>query len=228
MSFPQAVVDNSVDNFGKGMKMGFYILCPYFLHEQAKRPTISCEDCIRYFGSVEAKLKHIETYCENDWIHCPAAASLNDMYERIDNMQADEKQKKIELLKSELSLAKENNKRLLADIGREKKKREKADKQIAVMNDAAKANFEQYRRELEALRRKLDNAVIMKEWSEANLANVLINAHPGQSTFELDLKEAATTHSKYVLTAETKEPEGIMIITVRDRATLEKVAYDQV
>ena len=143
-------------------------------------------------------------------------------------MQADEKARTIEMLKTELQLAKDNNRKLLADVGREKKKREKADKQIAVMNDAAKANFEQYRRELEGLRKKLDNAVIMKEWSEANLANMLIKAHPGQSSFELDLKEAATTHSKYVLTAETKDPEGIMIITVRDRQTLEEVNYDQV
>ena len=208
-------------------EMGFYILCPYFLHEQAKRPTISCEDCIRYFGSLDKKLWHIEHYCEADWQKCPAAAKLNEMYERIDNMQADEKSRKIELMRSELQLAKENNKKLLADIGRERKKREKADKQIALMNEAAKANYEQYRKELESLRRKLDNAVVLKEWVTANLVNELIKTHPGQTSFVLDLTEAAKTHSKYVLTAENKK-EGIMLITVRDRETLEVASNDQV
>lgn len=208
--------------------MGFYILCPYFLHEQAKRPTISCEDCIRYFGSMEEKLRHIETYCEKDWQKCPAAASLNEMYERIDTMQADEKARMIEMLKTELNMAKENNKKLLADVGREKKKREKYEKQIAEMNAASKSNHEMYRKDLDNLKRKLDIAVIMKEWSEANLANVLVKTHPGQSCFELDLTEAAKTHSQYVLTAEKKDSEGIMVITVRDRQTLEEVKYDQV
>ena len=208
--------------------MGFYILCPYFLHEQAKRPTISCEDCIRHFGSLDKKLWHIEHYCEADWEKCPAAAKLNEMYERIDNMQADEKSRMIEMLKTELQLAKDNNKKLLADVGREKKKREKADQQIVRMNEVAQKNNELYRKELEGLRKKLDNAVVMKEWSEANLANVLIKAHPGQTSFELDLKEAATTHSKYVLTAETRDAEGKMFITVRDRQTMEEVQYDQV
>lgn len=76
--------------------MGYYIKCPYYLFD--KEASISCEGCVRYFGSAEEKTHRIKTYCEPG-SGCEFAAELDKLYERMDHME--EKEATIEKLEYE-------------------------------------------------------------------------------------------------------------------------------
>lgn len=178
--------------------MGRYILCPFFKNEKKGRPTISCEDCIRYFGTVEKREAYFKKYCEANWEGCPGAKRLNEMYERIDKMQ-DEKSKKIEMLSCELKASEGNNRKLLADIGREKARREKAEKKVEEMNRVAESNFSLFRNELEGMRGKLDLERKRREWAESALAAVLIEQHKEESEFEIDTEKIGAALLNYRL-----------------------------
>ena len=148
--------------------MGFYIVCPYFIHQQHKRPTISCEDCVRLFESNEHKFDHIKKYCEDQWQTCPFAADLTEIYERTIYMY---------------------NKKLLSDIGRLKKKVEKLEKTVEDMNQIAKDNHDLYRQELNALRNKNGNLEKQKSWAESVLAAYLMHQAGPDGIVELKLDE---------------------------------------
>lgn len=178
--------------------MGRYILCPYFVNEKKGRATISCEDCIRHFGSVPGKEEHIKAYCEADWKGCSFAAALNRTYERMENMQ-DEKSKKIELLGAQIKASKENNQKLLAAIGKEKKRREKAESEVSRMNRIAEANNKLYRQEIEGMRGKLDLESKRRSWAEAALAACLIELNDGKTEFEIDTEKIGMAMAAYRL-----------------------------
>lgn len=166
--------------------MGFYITCPFFVHQQYKRPTISCEDCVRLFESNEAKFDYIKQYCEDRWQACPFAIALTEIYERTINM--DEKDSKLYVAEKELEQSREYNKKLLSDIGRLKKKTEKLEQTIADMNEVAKMNHECYREELQGLRTKISNLEKQKQWAESVLAGYLAYTAGPDGIVELDMK----------------------------------------
>lgn len=64
--------------------MGRFALCPYYRSE--KRLSISCEDTVRQFYSKTDKLKRLKDYCDSNWEKCQYAIALNDLYERMDEM----------------------------------------------------------------------------------------------------------------------------------------------
>ena len=195
--------------------MGRYILCPYFVSEKATRLTITCEDCIRRFDSLDEKEKHIKAYCEASWSDCPFASHMNQIYERIEEM--DEKQKMIELLKSQLITSRENNKRLVADVGREKKRREKAERTIADMNRIAERNNDLYRKELEGMRGKLEITEKKRVWAEAALGALLIDQNKDKTEFEIDTEKMGAALVAYRLELRTTE-DGKVIAKVLPNA----------
>lgn len=166
--------------------MGFYIKCPFFVHQQHKRPTISCEDCVRLFESNEVKFDYIKKYCEDQWQACPFAIALTEIYERTIYM--DEKDSKLYVAQKELEMSREYNKKLLSDIGRLKKKTEKLEQTIADMNEVAKMNHECYREELQGLRTKISNLEKQKQWAESVLAGYLATTAGPDGIVELDMK----------------------------------------
>ena len=62
--------------------MGLYITCPYFVAEKNK--SITCEGCIRCFGSTTVKQKQIRM-CEDGGKGCSYAARLTKTYERYED-----------------------------------------------------------------------------------------------------------------------------------------------
>lgn len=194
--------------------MGFYIKCPFFVHQQHKRPTISCEDCVRLFESNEVKFDYIKKYCEDQWQTCPFAIALTEIYERTIYM--DEKDSKLYVAQKELEMSREYNKKLLSDIGRLNKKVEAQEKTItekertiASMNEVAKMNHKCYREELQALRTRSGNLEKQKQWAESVLAAVLIKNSKMSDTIRLDMKELGELMVKYQLRFEMDEENMI-------------------
>lgn len=187
--------------------MGFYITCPYFMHQQHKRPTISCEDCVRLFESNEEKFDYIKKYCEEDWKACPFAVRLNEIYERTINMS--DKDSRVYVAEKELAESREYNKKLLSDIGRKNKHIERLEGTIADMNEIARQNHEQYREELQALRTRSGNLEKQKQWAESVLAAVLIKNSKMSDTIRLDMKELGELMVKYQLRFEMDEENMI-------------------
>ncbi len=199
------------------ISMGFYITCPYFMHQQHKRPTISCEDCVRLFESNEAKFDYIKKYCEDDWKSCQYAEKLNEIYERTLNMS--EKDSRLYVAEKELAESREYNKKLLSDIGRKNKHIDQLEKTIADMNEIARQNHQLYRQELSALRTRGDNLEKQKSWAESVLAAYLIKTSGPRDTVELDLAELGKAITKYELyfTIDENNRKAIAKITKKDK-----------
>ena len=99
-----------------------YTKCPYFQSE--KRQTISCEDIVRRFKSLEAKWSHMDRFCDADYMSCPFAVDLRKAYEKTEkgDIRALDKEKIT-------ALGKENAK-LLSALGRAEKRVERQQKKI--------------------------------------------------------------------------------------------------
>lgn len=195
--------------------MGFYIKCPFFVHQQYKRPTISCEDCVRLFDSNKDKINWIKQYCENDWEHCEYASGMIEIYERTMNMN--ENESKAYVAEKELEKCRDNNKRLLSDIGRKNKHIEKLEAEIARKNDIAKYNNELYRKELEQIRNRVENLEKQKTWAESILGAVLIKTNKMSNLVKLDLKELGELMVKYQLHFTIDEDEHIAWAKIEER-----------
>ena len=87
-----------------------YTKCPYFQSE--KRQTISCEDIVRRFKSLEAKWSHMDRFCDADYMSCQYAIDLRKAYEKTEkgDIRALDKEK-IEALQKEHA-------KLLSALGR--------------------------------------------------------------------------------------------------------------
>ena len=195
--------------------MGFYIKCPFFLHQQHKRPTISCEDCIRLFDSNEEKFGWIKRYCEDAWEQCEYAAGMIEIYERTMNMN--ENESKAYVAEKELEKCRDNNKRLLSYIGRKNKHIEKLEAELAKKNEIAKHNNELYRMELEQMRTRAENLEKQKNWAESILGAVLIKANKMSNLVKLDLKELGELMVKYQLRFTMDEDEHIAWAKIEER-----------
>ncbi len=97
--------------------MGYYIVCPFYLSDS--RNSISCEDCIRQFGTKKEKRRHIRTYCESleRYGDCPWASELLKMYKEFEDMKLTKEQRE---LRSALHIAEaraKENERLRLQMG---------------------------------------------------------------------------------------------------------------
>ena len=59
-----------------------YTLCPYYIDEN--RRTISCEDVIRRFDSIDEKYGYMDEYCDDAWEDCPYAIAMNKAYDEAE------------------------------------------------------------------------------------------------------------------------------------------------
>ena len=94
--------------------MGRFALCPYFMSE--KRLSISCEDTVRQFYSKGEKTKQLNCYCDRDWKSCRYAIALNDLYERMDDMET-QKDRDIAALEHIAAARKKENEELRQRLG---------------------------------------------------------------------------------------------------------------
>ncbi len=201
--------------------MGFYIKCPFFIHQQHKRPTISCEDCVRLFESNEEKFDYIKQYCEaDDWSRCTYAKALVEIYERTIDM--DEKDGKVYVAEKELEQSREYNKKLLSDIGRLKKKVESLEKTIDDMNGIAGENHKLFRQELTLLRNKNSHLEKQKAWAESVLAAYLVKEAGPDGIVELNLADLFKHMTGYELHFQIDETANVARAKVTKKAEEEK------
>lgn len=125
-------------------------LCPFFRDE--KKKSISCEDVFRSFSTADRKIMWMEIYCDEwDWVKCPYAVDLNEMYERISkgaDMETEQMKQKIEAMKKEL-----RHKATL--LGRADKRLEAKDEEIKELRRKNK-DLDEKRREEFKKRRKAE------------------------------------------------------------------------
>ena len=99
-----------------------YTKCPYFQSE--KRQTISCEDVVRRFKTLEAKWIHMDRYCDADYMSCPYAIDLQRAYEQ-------EQKGDIRALdKEKITALQKEHAKLLSALGRAEKRIERQQKKI--------------------------------------------------------------------------------------------------
>lgn len=60
-----------------------YVLCPFFMSE--KNESITCEDTIRRYNSVELKDQYMHKYCDADWKECKFAMKIQNLYDKNDD-----------------------------------------------------------------------------------------------------------------------------------------------
>lgn len=99
-----------------------YTRCPYFQSE--KRLTISCEDVVRRFKTLEAKWSHMDRYCDADYMSCPFAIDLRRAYEKTEkgDIRALDKEK--------ITALQKEHAKLLSALGRAEKRIERQQKKI--------------------------------------------------------------------------------------------------
>jgi hypothetical protein len=131
-----------------------YTKCPYFQSE--KRQTISCEDVVRRFKTLEAKWIHMDRYCDADYMSCPYAIDLQRAYEQ-------EQKGDIRALdKEKITALQKEHAKLLSALGRAEKRIERQQKKIDDMRAVNKSftakyeDLEQKRRAEYAKRRKAE------------------------------------------------------------------------
>ena len=94
--------------------MGRFAVCPYFMSE--KRLSISCEDTIRQFYSKAEKKKQLNQFCDRDWQKCQYAIALNELYERMDEMNS-QMERDIAALEHQVAVRKKENEVLRQQLG---------------------------------------------------------------------------------------------------------------
>ena len=94
--------------------MGRFAVCPYFMSE--KRLSISCEDTIRQFYSKAEKKKQLSQFCDRDWQKCQYAIALNELYERMDEMNS-QTERDIAALEHQVAVRKKENEVLRQQLG---------------------------------------------------------------------------------------------------------------
>ena len=99
-----------------------YTKCPYFQSE--KRQTISCEDIVRRFKSLEAKWSHMDRFCDADYMSCQYAIDLRRAYEKTEkgDIRALDKEK--------ITALQKEHAKLLSALGRAEKRIERQQKKI--------------------------------------------------------------------------------------------------
>ena len=94
--------------------MGRFALCPYFMSE--KKLSISCEDTVRQFYTKKDKQKKLKNFCDSNWNACEYAKTLNDLYERMDEMKT-QKDRDIAALEHLAAARKKENEELRQRLG---------------------------------------------------------------------------------------------------------------
>lgn len=128
-----------------------------------------------------------------------------------------ENEGKAYVAEKELEKCKENNKRLLSDIGRKNKHIEKLEAELAKKNEIAKHNNELYRMELEQMRTRAENLEKQKNWAESILGAVLIKTNKMSNLVRLDLKELGELMTKYQLHFTVDEEQHIAWAKIEER-----------
>ena len=123
-----------------------YTLCPYYIDEN--RRTISCEDVIRRFDSIDEKYGYMDEYCDDAWEDCPYAIAMNKAYDLV------EKGDEMAVEKNKLAALETELKGVHIKLGR-------AEKKIDELKEVNKS-FIRRNEELESMRKR-----DYKRWREA-------------------------------------------------------------
>lgn len=100
---------------------GRITLCPYYRNENKK--SISCEDTFHRFRWAREKEKHMDNYCDRDWTACEWAASLNEVYEKEEDVSERLEEHKLQAIEKEL-------RKTASMLGRAEKRLEDREKTI--------------------------------------------------------------------------------------------------
>lgn len=70
-----------------------YTQCPFYIDDN--KLTISCEDVVRLFDSLNSKNDYMDKYCDDAWQQCKYAKAMEQAYDKFEkgDKQALEKQK---------------------------------------------------------------------------------------------------------------------------------------
>ena len=170
-----------------------YTKCPYFQSE--KRQTISCEDVVRRFKTLEAKWIHMDRYCDADYMSCPFAIDLRRAYEKTEkgDIRALDKEK-IEALQKEHA-------KLLSALGRAEKRIERQQKKIDEMR-AVNRSFTAKYEDLEQKRRA--------EYAKRRNAEESLKTAQGRTLEELQ-KLGSIYEQRMAYLIEQFAPDGILV-----------------
>lgn len=196
-----------------------YTKCPYFQSE--KRQTISCEDVVRRFKTLEAKWIHMDRYCDADYMSCPYAIDLQRAYEQ-------EQKGDIRALdKEKITALQKEHAKLLSALGRAEKRIERQQKKIDDMRAVNKSftakyeDLEQKRRAEYAKRRKaeadlkiaqgkvIDELGKLGEIYEQRMCYLIENFVPVKMFYE-DNAEAWAGDKAFALVAEKDDDDRIV------------------
>lgn len=135
-----------------------YTMCPFYIDEN--KLSISCEDAIRSFESLENKGEWMDQYCDKDWSACEYAQALSAAYDQLEkgDSMALEKEK-IEALEKEL-------KGTMSKHGRAIKKIEARDAEIRKLRDK-NHRLEDLRKQEYSKRRKAERELELYQKHEA-------------------------------------------------------------
>lgn len=161
--------------------MGMYILCPYFKRERKR--SITCEDTIRSYPTLDGKRNTLTTYCTSDWEQCPFASNLNVLYKLYSDETLKEKlmENKVRQMEAEIN-------RLMQENGRLQKKNDVLQSQIKDRDNIAEKNHKMYMKQIknkEALLLAKDKQI---EWLESFAAAFLIVAY-GEDVREIKMSQ---------------------------------------
>lgn len=151
--------------------MESYVVCPYFIRE--RKLSITCEDTIRHYPSLDEKLKHMDAYCYTSWKGCPFARKMDRIYNQdisIERIKEQIMENRIE------EQAKEINK-LMSENGKLKRKVAVYENQIKDRDEVAEKNHTMYMKSMkkkDALLHAKDEQI---RWLESFAAAFLVVAY---------------------------------------------------
>lgn len=188
--------------------MESYVVCPYFIRE--RKLSITCEDTIRHYPSLEAKLKQMDAYCYTSWKGCPFASKLDRIY----NQDIPYEKIKEQIMENKIEeQAKEINK-LMSENGKLKRKVETLKSQIEERDKVAEKNHEMY---MKSLRRKEDLMKAKNEqikWLESFAAAFLAIAYePNTKQIKMSKEKVSKLMHKYALNIQVAE-DGSFVFDV--------------
>lgn len=196
--------------------MGLYIRCCYYVND--KNLSITCEDCIRQFESKREKRQWIKTYCETNWSKCVYASDLNQLYERIENM--DNKNQTIEILnKQNESKAVEIDK-LKKQLGNSRAKYQKKENEIIKQLEQARRDEKAIKYLADARGRTIiarENQIMLEQARNQSLNMMLGFLVDKLGISEINSEEVAEFYGQYEVNWELSDKK--IIIHKKERTT---------
>lgn len=151
--------------------METYVVCPYFQRE--RKLSITCEDTIRSYPSLEAKQNHMARYCYRFWKGCPFASRLDRIY----NQDIPFKEIKEQIMENKIKEQEKEINKLMSENGKLKRKVATYENQIKERDEIAGKNHNMYMKSL----KKKDALINAKDkqirWLESFAAAFLVVAY---------------------------------------------------